>query len=197
MKIAALLLAAGASSRFGSPKQLAVYQGKTLLEWAIEHAIKAGCSPILVVTGKYSDETEPIAQKLGAETLYNPNWDWKRGMQLSVFYGLNKLRNYPDWQNTFILPTDLPWFTDAHYLDFKVAKSNSKEQDSTAGQQDSQVVIDYPEGPGIPALLSRNFVDETDKLQLRKGLTNHPDLILLPPGPHTKDVDYREDLPVD
>lgn len=197
MKTAALLLAAGASSRFGSPKQLAVYRGKTLLEWAIEHATKAGCFPVLVVTGKYASETEPIARKMGADTLHNPSWNWKRGMQLSVFYGLNELLDAPDWESTFLLPIDLPWFTETHYLDFIEAKSLAQKQNYAIKQQDVQVVIDYPEGPGTPALLSRKFVDEADKLQLRKSLTKHPDLILLPPGLHTKDVDYPADLPAD
>lgn len=190
MNTAALLLAAGASSRFGSPKQLAVYQGKTLLEWAIEHAQKAGCSPILVVTGKYANETKQIAQKMGADTFHNPHWNWKRGMRLSVFYGLNVLEESLGWENAFLLPTDLPWFTEANYLDFKVAMQKS------AKQTESQVAIDYPEGAGIPALLSRTFIHETNTLELRKGLANHPDLVLLPPGPHTKDVDYPADLPL-
>jgi CTP:molybdopterin cytidylyltransferase MocA len=220
MKTAALLLAAGASSRFGSPKQLAVYRSKTLLEWAIEHATKAGCSPILVVTGKYAREIDPITHRLGAKAVHNPHWDWKQGMRLSVSYGLETLLEYPDWEGTFLLPTDLPWFTEANYLDFKVAMSVSlappaaphKGETTSPGSSpfrgkvirkveqpiiDPQVAIDYPEGPGIPALLSRTFVRETNTLQLRKGLASHPDLILLPTGGHTKDVDYPEDLPTE
>lgn len=193
MATAALLLAAGASTRFGSPKQLAIYEGTTLLERAIGHAQKAGCAPILVVTGKYAIEVEKMAQGLGAKTVHNPHWNHKQGMRLSVSYGLLAMLDYPDWQETFVLPTDLPWFTEVSYLDFKVAKSNFQEQYPNQVPT-AQLAINYPEGPGIPALLTRQFIQKTDTLQLRKHLANSSHLLLLPPGHHTKDVDYPEDL---
>ncbi|MEO6578264.1 MAG: DUF5946 family protein [Candidatus Limnocylindria bacterium] len=49
MKTAALILAAGASTRFGSPKQLARIGDRTMLEVVIESARDAGLAPIIVV----------------------------------------------------------------------------------------------------------------------------------------------------
>ena len=49
--IAAVVLAAGASTRLGEPKQLIEIGGETLLERAIRVAREAGCTPIVVVLG--------------------------------------------------------------------------------------------------------------------------------------------------
>jgi CTP:molybdopterin cytidylyltransferase MocA len=49
MNIAAVILAAGASTRFGSPKQLARIGGRTLLEIAVATAHEAGLSPVITV----------------------------------------------------------------------------------------------------------------------------------------------------
>lgn len=48
-KIGAVILAAGESSRFGRPKQLLEFRGKTLLRRSVDAASEAGCSQIAVV----------------------------------------------------------------------------------------------------------------------------------------------------
>ena len=50
-KIAALLLAAGGSSRMGRSKQLLVYEGETLLRRAAETLLSTICSCIIVILG--------------------------------------------------------------------------------------------------------------------------------------------------
>jgi len=47
---AAIVLAAGASTRLGQPKALVEVGGKSLVALAHEHLSRAGCSPIVVVT---------------------------------------------------------------------------------------------------------------------------------------------------
>lgn len=48
---AGVILAAGASTRFGRPKQLEPFWGTTLLGNAVMQAVAAGCHPVIVVTG--------------------------------------------------------------------------------------------------------------------------------------------------
>jgi len=48
-RVAAVILAAGASSRFGSPKPLAPFAGGAMLEAVVDVARGAGLDPILVV----------------------------------------------------------------------------------------------------------------------------------------------------
>jgi len=49
VQTAAVILAAGASTRFGSPKQLARIGGRTMLERVVETAREAGLAPIIAV----------------------------------------------------------------------------------------------------------------------------------------------------
>jgi len=48
-RVAAVILAAGASRRYGSPKQLVVVDGRTLLEHAIDTAMEVGLAPVVAV----------------------------------------------------------------------------------------------------------------------------------------------------
>jgi molybdenum cofactor cytidylyltransferase len=52
MTIAAILLAAGESSRMGQPKPLLPWQGKTLVEAQIDSLLEGGADEVYVVTGK-------------------------------------------------------------------------------------------------------------------------------------------------
>ncbi|HTI30374.1 MAG TPA: NTP transferase domain-containing protein, partial [Methylomirabilota bacterium] len=61
--VGAVILAAGSSRRYGSPKQLVVVDGMTLLEHAIETAAVAGLQPVAAVVpvwlsrpARYDDE---------------------------------------------------------------------------------------------------------------------------------------------
>jgi hypothetical protein len=51
MSTGAVILAAGASSRLGRPKQLVTVQGETLVHRATRLALEAGCNPVVVVEG--------------------------------------------------------------------------------------------------------------------------------------------------
>ena len=51
MKVAGIVLAAGASRRLGEPKQLVFLRGETLLERAARVAREAGLDPVYIVFG--------------------------------------------------------------------------------------------------------------------------------------------------
>lgn len=84
--VALVLLAAGASSRMGQPKQLLPYQGRTLLRHAAETALATGCQPVVLVTGAVH---EPLAQGVrGLPLLIAHNPEWATGMGSSIRAGL-------------------------------------------------------------------------------------------------------------
>jgi MobA-like NTP transferase domain len=49
--VGAVILAAGASTRMGRPKQLLQFGGETMLRRAASFAVEAGCRLVVVVTG--------------------------------------------------------------------------------------------------------------------------------------------------
>ncbi|MDQ2712917.1 MAG: NTP transferase domain-containing protein, partial [Acidobacteriota bacterium] len=54
LPVAAIVLAAGSGSRMGQLKQLLSFDGKTLVENAVNVALDAGFDPIIVVVGAQS-----------------------------------------------------------------------------------------------------------------------------------------------
>ncbi|MBX6356757.1 MAG: nucleotidyltransferase family protein [Micromonosporaceae bacterium] len=87
--VGGLVLAAGAGRRYGGPKALVRYDGRLLVERAVDVLREAGCAPIVVVLGAASDEVRAQA-RLGEVTLVD-NPDWPSGMGSSLRAGLAAL----------------------------------------------------------------------------------------------------------
>lgn len=75
-KVAGVLLAAGAGARFGQPKALVEFGGRTLAERGVATLIAGGTDPVLIVTGAVAVRVP------GARVVANP--DWRTGMGSSV-----------------------------------------------------------------------------------------------------------------
>lgn len=87
-RIGILIIAAGASTRLGRPKQLLPYQGKPLIRHITEVAIASGCQPIGVILGAYAETIEPHLLNLGIHIIYNQHWS--TGMASSIRCGLQQ-----------------------------------------------------------------------------------------------------------
>ena len=79
MTTAAVLLAAGAGSRFAGPehKLLAPFRGRPLWTWAHEHAAAAGLAHTVIVTGA-------VELDVPASTVTIANPDWAEGIATSL-----------------------------------------------------------------------------------------------------------------
>jgi molybdenum cofactor cytidylyltransferase len=86
---AGVILAAGAASRFGQPKQMLPWHGKPLVWHAVRTALDAGLAPVVVVTGHAADQVQAALAGLPVELAYNP--DWASGQSTSVITGLQHL----------------------------------------------------------------------------------------------------------
>lgn len=85
MKIAIILLAAGGSRRLGRPKQLVIFEGKTLVRRAAESAL-AACENVVVALGAEAEKIRPELLGLDITTIENANW--ASGMAGSLRLGL-------------------------------------------------------------------------------------------------------------
>jgi len=88
-RVAAVVLAAGGSSRFGSPKQLLQWGDKTLLQHVVDRVLGSSVDQVVVVLGH---EAELIASLIGDRALQVVvNEDWARGQSGSLQAGLQAL----------------------------------------------------------------------------------------------------------
>jgi CTP:molybdopterin cytidylyltransferase MocA len=110
---AAVVLAAGASTRLGEPKQLVRLAGETLLERAVRTAREAGCSPVVVVLG--ADAEQIAAQCDLSDAVVVVNDAWSEGMASSIRHGVRTLGSVAkDADGVVLMTCDQPAVTAAH-----------------------------------------------------------------------------------
>jgi molybdenum cofactor cytidylyltransferase len=109
VRVAAVVLAAGSSSRLGSPKQLVRLGGENLLERAVRVAREAGCAPVVVVLGASADLIRLQCDFGDACVVVNE--DWASGMGGSVAAGVSYLKGV---DGCVVMTCDMPAVTGAH-----------------------------------------------------------------------------------
>ncbi len=101
-RFAAVVLAAGRSSRMGELKPLLPLGGTSVLARAVAVFREVGVDDVRVVVGWRADEVAAAARELGVPTALNP--DWRRGMFSSVATGVAALD--AGVERFFLLPVD-------------------------------------------------------------------------------------------
>ncbi len=105
MKVAGILLAAGAGTRMGRNKLLDPLDGETLLRRAARRALTAGLDPVLVVVGHEAERARAEVEGLGCRAVPNP--DHARGINTSLSAGIDAVP--PEADVAVVLLADMPW----------------------------------------------------------------------------------------
>ena len=106
VKVAAILLAAGESTRMGQLKALLPWQGSNLLECQVNSLTAGGVSRIIVVLGHRKEELACLLEgRPGLEWVHNP--DYLQGKTTSLKAGLRALGE-PAESAILILNVDQP-----------------------------------------------------------------------------------------
>ena len=84
-----VVLAAGASTRFGSPKQLVRLHGRPLLHLAVSRAVEVAGQAVTVVLGANAADLAPLLRHTPAAVIVNR--DWAEGMGSSVRAGVSRV----------------------------------------------------------------------------------------------------------
>jgi molybdenum cofactor cytidylyltransferase len=147
--VAIILLAAGASTRMGRPKQLLTYDGHTFLRKAAEAAAASVCRPLLVVLGAYADQLQSEIDGLLVRSVINDRW--AEGMGSSIRAGLEALKHCDREgaaKAVVLMLCDQPFVTAAVINNLVTAfRSNSK----------GIVASEYGGIVGVPALFAREY----------------------------------------
>ena len=113
MSFPAIVLAAGASTRLGQPKQLVEYHGETLLARAIRLAQEAGADPVFVVLGANLEAILPNGLSDRAVPVINK--DWQEGISSSIQAGLRAVHGMlPATDGVLLLTCDQPRLSAEH-----------------------------------------------------------------------------------
>lgn len=102
-RFAAVVLAAGLSSRMGDFKPLMDLAGETVLARCVEAFRAAGIGDVVVVTGHRASEVQAEVERLGISAIHNPAYE--QGMFSSVRAAVASLS---DLDAFFLLPVDIP-----------------------------------------------------------------------------------------
>lgn len=139
-----VLIAAGESSRLGTPKQLLPWAGHTLLRHAAAAALEAALGPVVVVLGAHESACRIALAGLALEISYNP--DWSSGMGGSIATGVRSLQR-ETLEALVVMLCDQPFIT----------ASTLRALDTEWRQGGCEIVATSDQGiVGPPALFSSN-----------------------------------------
>ena len=181
------ILAAGASTRLGQPKQLLPFRGRSLLRHAAETALASVCRPVVVVLGAGVEQLRSELIALPVTVTLNPAW--AEGMASSIRAGLGTVTseaNEPD--SVIIMLCDQPLII-AATLDQLVKVHRTENR--------GIVACEYEDTLGVPALFSRKHFPELAGLAgdqgARKIIVKHNNNLSRIPAPEAAfDVDRLE-----
>lgn len=71
---AGIILAAGGATRYGGPKQLLPWKGQPLVRAAVQAALDAGLSSVVIVTGAYAAQVEAAVSDFDVTVARNDGW---------------------------------------------------------------------------------------------------------------------------
>lgn len=133
--VAAIVLAAGAATRFGAPKQL------LLLPYVLDSLAEAGLGRIVVVSGAYAIGTDALGAHRGVSVTRCE--EWARGPGASLRCGLSALTEETD--------SALVVLADGPYLDSRAVRRVLDHR-----HEGEVVAASYAGVRGHPLLLSRS-----------------------------------------
>jgi len=181
-----IVLAAGASSRFGSPKQLIRFEGRPLIQRVIAGATELTGPAVSVVLGAYAAEIASTLPPGSASIIINR--DWQEGIASSIRAAVARLPGACD--GALLLLADQP-LVGSHSLNRLAAAWRRQPRSIIASR--------YGAVTGVPAIFPRWCFADLATLRGDQGarilLRRYADHVVRMANPEAEvDIDYPEDL---
>jgi molybdenum cofactor cytidylyltransferase len=149
-EVGGVILAAGEGRRFGGPKQLALLDGRPLIEHALGAMLAVpAISPVVVVLGAHADRIRAEADLSGADIVVCR--DWADGQSASLRAGVDALG---DVEAAVITLADQPFITPEVIAGVLEQRGRHLAVRAT-----------YDSRPGHPVLLERRLLDHVGELE--------------------------------
>lgn len=157
-----VILAAGASVRYGAAKQLLSFKGETFLRRAARESAASVCQPIVAVFGADAENLSLHIADFAVHAVQNK--DWEKGMGTSISTGIEKLLELDrNISGAVITVCDQP-FVNSQVINRLVEEFFEKKALIVASR--------YAETVGVPALFSRRLFPELTALKNSGGAKN-------------------------
>ena len=138
----------------GTPKQMLLFRGQTLIRRAALAALGAGCRPVIVVTGAHAEQSRRELSGLDVREVVNARWE--TGMASSIGAGLDALLEADAETSAVVLMLcDQPYVT-RDIIARLVAAHRADGSPLVASQ--------YGGSFGVPALFGRPLFAELARL---------------------------------
>ncbi len=157
--IGLIILAAGASLRYGASKQFLSFNGETFLRRIVSESVESVCQPIVAVFGADAQNLSRHIDEFAVHTIQNKNW--KKGMGTSISVGMGKLLEIDEGvAGAVITVCDQPFVT-SDVINGLVQNFNESQALIVASR--------YAETLGVPALFSRRLFSDLRALKNSGG----------------------------
>lgn len=166
--IAAILLAAGESTRMGRLKQLLPWAGTTLLDWQVEQLRAAGINEVIVVLGHSKEAIRASLDQSATKARLVINDAYREGRASSLRRGAEALDGLAEVEAIVVASVDQP--RPAWVLRHLIERHRTK--------QSTIIMPRFAGGGGHPIVLSGGLLDELgtvteSDLGLRAVLDRH------------------------
>lgn len=159
-KISIVIMAAGESSRFGSPKQLQKWKNSNLLQHVIDIAFKSKAFDVSIVLGANYDAIINEIKTDSIKVLRNKSW--KNGLGNSIAFGIKSvIKEKPRVEGVLLMLADQP-LIEPNYLDTLIKKFETNKNQIIASTYSNKRF-------GVPVLFGRKYFEELMQLNDDEG----------------------------
>jgi molybdenum cofactor cytidylyltransferase len=185
-----VILAAGASSRLGRPKQLLSFNDESMLQHMINEAQRTSAKHVVVVLGANASMITGKVKTTHARTSFIVNDNWSTGIASSIHTGIATATQLsPDTDGVVLMVCDQPFVKFSHLQKLVEAHRETRKP---------IVASHYQGAAGTPVFFNSRYYDDLLKLEgdtgAKKIIAEHKDdVFLVEFAGGEVDIDTEED----